>query len=73
MRETKPRHPIHAQQLLIDPVCRMTVTEQSLHVMQHEGKSVYFCGPGCKAKFALSPAEYVLAPLRLRGSGMDDT
>ena len=73
MSETKPRHPIHAQQLLVDPVCGMTVAEQSLHVIQHEGKSVYFCGVGCKVKFALSPAKYLLAPSRLCGSVMDNT
>ena len=43
---------------LKDPVCGMTVTAQSLHVLQHEGKPVYFCSAGCKAKFAADPAKY---------------
>lgn len=43
---------------LKDPVCGMTVTEQSPHVLQHEGISVYFCSAGCKAKFAANPAKY---------------
>ena len=52
---------------LKDPVCGMTVTAQSLHVLQHEGKSVYFCSAECKSKFAANPAAYptaspVLAP-----------
>jgi len=46
---------------LIDPVCGMTVTVDSLHVLQHEGKSVYFCSPGCKAKFVANPAMYQVA------------
>jgi len=43
---------------LKDPVCGMTVTAQSPHVLQHAGQPVYFCGAGCKAKFAADPARY---------------
>jgi len=46
---------------LKDPVCGMTVTAQSQHVLQHEGKPVYFCSAGCKAKFAANPAQYSTA------------
>ncbi|BCM26249.1 heavy metal translocating P-type ATPase [Methyloradius palustris] len=45
--------------LLKDPVCGMKVTEQSPHVLQHEGTSVYFCSAGCKAKFAANPTKYL--------------
>jgi Cu+-exporting ATPase len=41
-----------------DPVCGMTVTTKSPHVLEHEGKPVYFCSAGCKAKFAADPAKY---------------
>jgi Cu+-exporting ATPase len=41
-----------------DPVCGMTVTAKSPHVLEHEGKPVYFCSAGCKAKFAADPAKY---------------
>jgi P-type Cu+ transporter len=44
-----------------DPVCGMTVTAQSPHVLQHEGKPIYFCGAGCKAKFVANPDQYRLA------------
>jgi P-type Cu+ transporter len=44
-----------------DPVCAMTVTAQSPHVLQHEGKPIYFCGAGCKAKFVANPDQYRLA------------
>ncbi len=43
---------------LKDPVCGMTVTLQSKHSLEHEGRPVYFCGAGCKAKFAADPAKY---------------
>jgi Cu+-exporting ATPase len=44
---------------LTDPVCGMTVTSQSPHVLEHEGRPVYFCSAGCKAKFAADPAKYI--------------
>jgi Cu+-exporting ATPase len=43
---------------LKDPVCGMTVTEQSAHVLQHNGRAVYFCCAGCKAKFSAHPEKY---------------
>ncbi|KNZ31028.1 MAG: copper ABC transporter ATPase [Methylibium sp. NZG] len=36
----------------------MTVTPQSRHVFEHEGKPVYFCSAGCKARFAADPARH---------------
>ncbi len=48
-------------QSLKDPVCAMTVTVQSPHVLQHEDMPVYFCSAGCKAKFAADPAKYLVA------------
>ena len=44
-----------------DPVCGMTVTAQSPHVVQHAGKPIYFCSAGCRLKFAANPARYVIA------------
>jgi len=41
---------------LMDPVCGMTVTEQSPHHAEHEGRSYYFCSAKCLAKFAAEPA-----------------
>jgi P-type Cu+ transporter len=49
-------------QALKDPVCGMTVTDQSPHRYQHDGTTVYFCSAGCKAKFAGDPARYVKPP-----------
>jgi P-type Cu+ transporter len=47
---------------LKDPVCGMTVTDQSSHVLEHAGAPVYFCSAGCKTKFAANPAQYTAAP-----------
>jgi P-type Cu+ transporter len=46
---------------LKDPVCGMTVSARSAHSLQHEGKPVYFCSAGCKAKFAANPSKYSVA------------
>ncbi len=44
---------------LKDPVCGMTVTEQSPHRTQHEGATYYFCSAKCLAKFSAEPARYL--------------
>ena len=46
--------------VLKDPVCGMTVTAASPHQFQHDGRTVYFCSAGCKARFASSPAKYAV-------------
>jgi len=43
---------------LKDPVCGMTVTEQSPHHAEHEGRPYYFCSAKCLTKFAAEPARY---------------
>ena len=51
---------------LKDPVCGMTVTEQSAHHVEHEGRPYYFCSAKCRAKFVADPSRYaggsVVAP-----------
>ncbi len=44
---------------LKDPVCGMTVTAQSPHHVEHEGRTYYFCCAGCRSKFAADPAKYL--------------
>jgi len=41
-----------------DPVCGMNVSEKSPHRLTHEGSDFFFCGAGCKSKFAANPALY---------------
>ena len=42
-----------------DPVCGMTVTEQSPHRFEFGGRAFYFCSAGCKSKFAADPQKYL--------------
>ena len=52
-----------ALQPLKDPVCGMTVTEQSQHHVEHVGKRYYFCSAGCKTKFDANPNQFTAAKL----------
>ncbi|MFM9901505.1 MAG: heavy metal translocating P-type ATPase [Polaromonas sp.] len=45
-----------------DPVCGMSVTAESKHSHEHDGKPYYFCSAGCKKKFTAAPLKY-LAPV----------
>lgn len=43
-----------------DPICGMSVNEETArHRSEHQGKTYYFCSPGCKAEFDENPAKYV--------------
>jgi xanthine dehydrogenase accessory factor len=46
-----------------DPVCGMTVTigESALR-LEHNGATVYFCSPGCRAAFRKDPERYARTP-----------
>ncbi|HEU5452772.1 MAG TPA: heavy metal translocating P-type ATPase [Terriglobales bacterium] len=45
---------------VIDPVCGMTVDPaQARASAQHDGKSYYFCCPGCAQKFQADPRRYL--------------
>lgn len=41
-----------------DPVCGMTVTEDTPHKLEHGGKRYLFCSAGCLEKFKKEPARY---------------
>ncbi|HEY7991391.1 MAG TPA: HAD-IC family P-type ATPase, partial [Stellaceae bacterium] len=44
----------------VDPVCGMTVDPAtSPHHFEHAGGTYYFCGAGCRAKFAADPDKYL--------------
>ena len=51
--------PPHGSAALKDPVCGMTVTEQSPHHTEHEGRPYYFCSAKCLAKFNADPGKYL--------------
>jgi len=42
-----------------DPVCGMTVGERTAKFSTvHEGKTYYFCSPGCYNDFKANPRKY---------------
>lgn len=44
----------------VDPVCGMTVdVAPSNHPFEHEGRTYYFCCPGCRHAFAKDPAAFL--------------
>lgn len=44
----------------IDPVCGMDVTpETAAGKSEYQGKTYYFCSPGCKRDFDKDPGRYV--------------
>jgi len=45
---------------VIDPVCKMQIdSEKAAASSQHNGRTIYFCGPGCKARFDQAPEKYL--------------
>lgn len=53
--------PLSAAAVLKDPVCGMTVTEQSQHHYQYKNQMIYFCCAGCLNKFSVAPEKYEAA------------
>jgi xanthine dehydrogenase accessory factor len=50
------RSPERRPTTAIDPVCGMTVeTAGALHTYEHRGETYYFCGAGCRSRFAKDP------------------
>lgn len=46
--------------MAIDPVCGMQVDENTADwSAEHEGKTYYFCSPGCLNAFREQPEEYL--------------
>jgi YHS domain-containing protein len=44
----------------IDPVCKMEVeVETAQWISEYQGKTYYFCAPGCKASFDKDPEKYL--------------
>lgn len=44
----------------IDPVCEMEVdVDDPPATYEYEGKTYYFCAPGCKNQFKENPKEYI--------------
>lgn len=43
-----------------DPICGMDVDETTArYTSEYQGKTYYFCAPGCKRTFDADPQQYV--------------
>ncbi len=46
--------------MAVDPVCKMEVEEATAQwTSEYQGKTYYFCAPGCKSSFDEDPEKYV--------------
>src|SRR5690606_5959989 len=55
-----PGHGADAGELVIDPVCGMTVDPRKTgHHATHAGQEYHFCSAGCRAKFVGDPEGYL--------------
>ena len=46
--------------MAVDPVCGMTVDEKTAPAKSvYQGKTYYFCSPGCKKAFDNNPTKYL--------------
>ena len=63
--------PTQVQDLVVDPVCGMKVDPATARGGSHEyqGKTYYFCGKGCQAKFATDPERYLKGTPSLAAMG----
>jgi xanthine dehydrogenase accessory factor len=61
-RRDAPHFADSAPAVAVDPVCGMSVpaSEPTLH-LEDDGRTVWFCGEGCKAAFESDPARYAPA------------
>jgi xanthine dehydrogenase accessory factor len=51
---------VHHPEVAIDPVCAMTVDIATAHYRtEHEGRTYYFCAPGCQRAFESDPAQFI--------------
>jgi YHS domain-containing protein len=62
MLRSHGHHHEEGSEQAVDPVCGMTVDIATAeHVSAHDGRSYYFCSPGCKKSFEQSPEKYLKA------------
>ena len=46
--------------MAIDPVCKMTVDENTAKfISEYKGKKYFFCAPGCKRMFDENPEKFL--------------
>jgi Cu+-exporting ATPase len=48
-----------------DPVCNMKVDEsKAKHIINHKGKTYFFCSADCKKAFEITPEKYLKNPVK---------
>lgn len=53
-------NPKEMKQMVKDVVCGMEINpKESAAQSEYQGKTYYFCAPGCKRKFDANPQQYV--------------
>lgn len=56
--------------MVIDPICKMTVDEKTAKwKSEFQGKTYYFCAPGCKKAFDKEPQKYLGPGPEKKGCG----
>jgi xanthine dehydrogenase accessory factor len=60
--EAVPAAPLPAATTALDPVCGMTVDPATArHRAEYQGRTFYFCCPGCRAQFMREPGKFLAA------------
>ncbi len=55
--------------MAIDPVCKMTVDEDTKEwTFDHKGKVFHFCSRGCKGEFQENPEFYIAGRVSTRSN-----
>jgi putative ABC transport system ATP-binding protein len=54
--------------LVVDPVCGMSIGEDTPHTLTHNARRFFFCSSGCQREFAESPAKFLARPESEPGS-----
>ncbi len=45
--------------MAVDPVCHMTVNEESSEKVEYRDREYHFCGRGCRERFEMAPQRYI--------------
>jgi YHS domain-containing protein len=54
-----PAETIRRTMKVTDPVCKMQIdSDKAAATSEYKGQTIYFCAPGCKAKFDSDPERY---------------
>lgn len=49
---------IFFQDVPVDPVCGIELSEDLATILEHDGRKIYFCCEGCKKLFEKKPKKY---------------